>query len=346
MDRAHVGDIQGALGTVRASDTGPRLSRRRKLATLPAVPGPGLAVMVADNDAGTISVFAHAGLDHGMRLLWVLALLTPALYLTQEMVARLGAVTGSGHARLTLERFGRLWSAFSLGDLLILATLVTECVGVALALSYFGVSRYAAAPVAALLLVAVTATGSFRRWERAMCVMIAANIALIPLALLDHPRAGSIASGFVPRLGSGSVGSMLLLLVALVGTTIAPGQPFFQQSNVVDNRITPRWLGYERADTAIGALLFAGCAAAVMMLSAAAVGSTALHGHFANAGAVADAIGSRLGGAARLVFAIALLDASLLAAGAVSLSGSYAIAQISGIKHSPGSCVPARWSCC
>ena len=336
LDRAHIGDIQGALGTVRAFDTGPRLSRRRKLATLLAVLGPGLVVMVADNDAGTISVFAQTGQDHGMRLLWVLALLAPALYVTQEMVARLGAVTGSGHARLTLERFGRMWCAFSLGDLLILnlATLVTEFVGVALALSYFGVSRYASVPMAALLLVAVTATGSFRRWERAMCVMIAANVALIPLALVDHPQAGSIASGLVPHVGSGSAGSILLLLVALVGTTLAPWQLFFQQSTVVDKRITPRWLGYERADTAIGALLFAGCAAAVMMLSAAAVGSTALHGHFANAGAVAAAIGSHLGGAAGLVFAVALLNASLLGAGAVSLSGSYAIAEVSGTKHS------------
>jgi len=106
LDRAHIGDIEGALGTVSAVDTGPRWSRRRKLLTLLAVLGPGVVVMVADNDAGTISVFAQAGQNHGMRLLWVLALVAPALYVIQEMAARLGAVTGSGHARLTLERFG------------------------------------------------------------------------------------------------------------------------------------------------------------------------------------------------------------------------------------------------
>jgi len=131
LDRAHIGDIEGALGTVRAFDSGPRLTARRKLATLLAVLGPGVVVMVADNDAGTISVFAQTGQDHGMRLLWVLAALCPALYVTQEMVARLGAVTGAGHARLTLERFGRLWCGFSLADLLALnlATLVTELIG-------------------------------------------------------------------------------------------------------------------------------------------------------------------------------------------------------------------------
>jgi NRAMP (natural resistance-associated macrophage protein)-like metal ion transporter len=270
LDRAHIGDIEGALGTVHAFDTGPRLSTRRKLGTLLAVLGPGLVVMVADNDAGTISVFAQAGQNHGMGLLWVLAALCPALYVTQEMVARLGVVTGSGLARLTLERFGKLWCAFSLADLLILnvATLVTEFIGVALAFSYFGVAKSISVPAAGALLVAVTTSGSFRRWERAMYLMIAADLALIPLALLSHARPGRVAAGLIPALGGGSATSTLLLLIALVGTTIAPEQLFFQQSNVVDKRITSRWLGYERADTALGAALFAAGAGAVLVISA------------------------------------------------------------------------------
>jgi Mn2+/Fe2+ NRAMP family transporter len=336
LDRAHIGDIEGALGTVHAFDTGPRLSRRRTLGTLLAVLGPGIVVMVADNDAGTISVFAQAGQNHGMRLLWVLVALCPALYVTQEMVARLGAVTGSGHARLTLERFGRLWCAFSLGDLLVvnLATLVTEFIGVALALSYLGVAKYVSVPVAAALLIAVTTTGNFRRWERAMYLMIAADLALIPLALLSHPHPASVAAGLVPAFSGGSATSTLLLLVALVGTTIAPSQLFFQQSNVVDKRITPRWLGYERADTAIGAALCAGGAGAVLIISATALSGRSLHGHFTDASAVAQGIAAHLGSAAGVVFAIALLNASLLGACVVSLSGSYAIGEVTGIKHS------------
>ncbi len=336
LDRAHIGDIEGALGTVHAFDTGPRLSTRRKLATLLAVLGPGIVVMVADNDAGTISVFSQAGQSHGMRLLWVLIALCPALYITQEMVARLGAVTGAGHARLTLERFGKLWCAFSLGDLLVLnlAMLVTEFIGVALALSYFGVTKYASVPAAAALLVAVTASGSFRRWERAMYLMIAADLALIPLALISHPHPASVAAGMIPTLGGGSATSTLLLLVALVGTSIAPWQLFFQQSNVVDKRITPRWLAYERADTAIGAVLFAACSGGVLILSATVLTGGPLHSHFTDAGAIAQGIGVHLGSAAGAVFAIALLNASLLGAGVVSLSGSYAIAEVFGIKHS------------
>jgi Mn2+/Fe2+ NRAMP family transporter len=336
LDRAHIGDIEGALGTVHAFDTGPRLSTRRKLGTLLAVLGPGVVVMVADNDAGTMSVFSQAGQNHGMRLLWVLIALCPALYITQEMVARLGAVTGSGHARLTLERFGRLWCAFSLSDLLILnlATLVTEFIGVALALSYLGVTRYVSVPVSAALLIAVTASGSFRRWERAMYVMIAANLALIPLALINQSHPASVAAGLIPTVGGGTATSTVLLMVALVGTTIAPAQLFFQQSSVVDKRITPRWLGYERADTAFGAVLFAAAAGAVLILTSTALSGTPLHGHFTDAGAVAQGIGAHLGTAAGTVFAIALLNASLLGACVVSLSGSYAIAEVFGVKHS------------
>jgi len=122
--------------------------------------------------------------------------------------------------------------------------------------------------------------------------------------------------------------------VALVGTTIAPAQLFFQQSNVVDKRITPRWLGYERADTAIGAVLFCAVAGAVLILSATALSSAHLRGHFTDTAAVAQGVGAHIGPAAGDVFAIALLNASLLGACVVSLSGSYAIAEVFGIKHS------------
>src|SRR5262249_27611953 len=154
----------GALGEVRSFDTGPRRSLARRVRTLLAIMGPGLLVMAADNDAGSISVYGQAGQDYGLSLLWLLLLLAPVLFGNQEMVARLGAVTGAGHARLIFERFGRRWGAFALGDLLALSLLsvVTEFIGVDLALGYFGISRYISVPVAAVALVAVTASGSFR----------------------------------------------------------------------------------------------------------------------------------------------------------------------------------------
>jgi len=336
LDRAHIGDIRGALGTVVSSDTGPRLTRRRQLATLLAILGPGLIVMAADKDAGTMSVFAQAGQERGLSMLWVLVLLAPLLYVSQEMAARLGAVTGTGHARLILERFGRLWCAFSLTDLLVLnfAILVTEFIGVALALSHFGLSRYVSVPIAAGLLIAMSATGNFRRWERSMCLLIVANLGLIALAVADHPGTSTITADLVPAMGHGTARSMLLLLIALIGTTLTPWQIFFHQSNVIDKRITSRWLAYERVDTAVGTIVFVLAAAAILIACAAAYAHADPRSGFIDAGAIARGLDVHLGRPAGAIFAIALLNASLLGAAAVSLSSSYATSEVLGVKHS------------
>src|SRR5579859_355187 len=194
LDEAHIGDIRGALGTIRLDDTGPRGSWRGRLVALLAIMGPGLIVMVGDNDAGGVSTYAQAGQNYGTSLLWVLLLLVPVLVVNQEMVVRLGAVTGVGHARLIVERFGRFWGAFSVGDLFLLnfLTIVTEFIGISLALRYFGVSPYISVPVAAVALILFVATGSFRHWERWMYLCVATSLLTIPLALLSHPAPGPI----------------------------------------------------------------------------------------------------------------------------------------------------------
>ncbi|MBQ1444849.1 MAG: divalent metal cation transporter, partial [Renibacterium sp.] len=117
LDSAHTGDIKGALGTISVNDNAPRGTLKARLKTLIAIVGPGLIVMVGDNDAGAFSTYTEAGQNYGTALLWTLLLLIPVLYVNQEMVLRLGAVTGVGHARLILERFGKFWGAFSVFDL-------------------------------------------------------------------------------------------------------------------------------------------------------------------------------------------------------------------------------------
>src|SRR5689334_3663504 len=198
LDSAHGDDeIQGAFGTLRDQDA--RRGLRSRLLALLAIIGPGLIVMVGDNDAGGVSTYAQAGQNYGTSLLWVLLLLVPVLIVNQEMVVRLGAVTGVGHAKLIFERFGRFWGLFSVVDLFALnfLTIVTEFIGISLAMSYFGVSPYISVPVAALLLIGITASGSFQRWERAMFLFIAVSILLfVPLVIFSHPRAGSIAYHF------------------------------------------------------------------------------------------------------------------------------------------------------
>jgi len=336
LDSAHVGDIEGALGRINLNDTDTGRTLKTRLLTLLAIVGPGLIVMVGDNDAGGVATYAQAGQNYGYSLLWVLLLLIPVLVVNQEMVVRLGAVTGVGHARLINERFGRGWGWFSVGDLFLLnfLTIVTEFIGISLAASYLGISKYVVVPTAAVALIAIMASGSFRRWERAMLVFIAITLIQIPMLLLSHPDWGQAARDFVvPGVHGGISSDAVLLIIAIVGTTVAPWQLFFQQSNIIDKRITPRFIGYERADTVLGAFVVVIGAAALMMTADYAARSTGSSGNFTDAGGIAHLLGansSTLGA----VFAIVLLDASIVGAAAVTLATSYAFGDVFGMKHS------------
>jgi NRAMP (natural resistance-associated macrophage protein)-like metal ion transporter len=336
LDSAHVGDIQGAFGTI-SQQQGPGQGWRARLLALLAIIGPGLIVMVGDNDAGGVATYSQAGQNYGLSLLWVLILLVPVLIVNQEMVVRLGAVTGVGHARLITERFGRFWGWFSVGDLFILnfLTIVTEFIGVSLALGYFGVSPYIAVPLAAASLIAITMTGSFRVWERSMFVFVFANLLVVPLFFMSHPNPGEVVHHlFIPGIHGGATSTAVLLIIGMVGTTVAPWQLFFQQSNVIDKRITPRWINYERVDTWLGAIIVVVGAAALIAVSAFAFRGTPYFGHFTNAGATAEGLDHTLGSVAGALFAIVLLNASLIGGGALTLSTSYAFGDVFGIKSS------------
>ncbi|MHB8319687.1 MAG: NRAMP family divalent metal transporter [Acidimicrobiales bacterium] len=337
LDEAHTGDIQGAFGTIRQHDTDSRRTWFARFLTLLAILGPGLIVMIGDNDAGGIATYAQAGQNFGLTLLWTLPLLVPVLIVNQEMVVRLGAVTGVGHARLINERFGKFWGAFSVGDLFILnfLTIATEFIGVSLALGYFGVSKYVSVPIAAASLVAMTATGSFRRWERFMFIFIFANFLVIPLAIFSHPKAGSFFHDLViPGVKGGFNSTSVLLIIAIVGTTVAPWQLFFQQSNVIDKRITPRWINYERVDTVLGSLVTVLAASLIIAVTATAFSNTPLFGHFSDAGTVATGLERYVGHAAGTIFAIILLNASIIGAASVTLATSYAFGDVFGAHHS------------
>ncbi|WP_433801272.1 NRAMP family divalent metal transporter [Actinomycetospora sp. CA-084318] len=337
LDDAHLGDIHGALGTVRLDDTGARTSLPARLKTLVAIVGPGLIVMVGDNDAGAFGTYTQAGQDYGTSLLWTLLLLVPVLYLNQEMVLRLGAVTGVGHARLILERFGRFWGAFSVIDLFLLngLTIVTEFIGISLGLSYLGLPTVPGVLVAAVVVVAAASTGSFRRFERVCLVLVVGNVLLIPILLMAHPPLGQLARDFVvPGLPGGQLSTIMLLIIGIVGTTVAPWQLFFQQSYVIDKRITPRFMGYEKADLWIGIVIVVLGAGAMMAFTTTAFAGQPEFGDFTDAGGVADGLGRYVGPAAGVMFALALIDASIIGAAAVSLSTAYAIGDVLGLKHS------------
>lgn len=338
LDSAHKGDIIGAFGTIAEADSGARHGWRRRLLTLAAIVGPGLIVMVGDNDAGAFGTYTQAGQNYGTSLLWTLLLLVPVLYVNQEMVLRLGAVTGVGHARLIFHRFGRFWGAFSVIDLFLLnaLTIVTEFIGITLGLDYLGVPKVAGVVVAALLIVAAASTGSFRRFERFMMVLVFGSLLLIPIAVSIHPPVGRIARDLVvPGLpAGGDLADVMLLIIAIVGTTVAPWQLFFQQSYLIDKRIGPRFMAYSRVDLWVGIVVVIVGAVAMMAFSAATFAGTAAMGQFTDAGAVARGIAAHSGRLMGILFAIALIDASIIGASAVSLSTAYAIGDTFGIRHS------------
>src|ERR1700732_1039992 len=184
-------------------------------------------------------------------LLWTMLLLVPVLFVNQEMVLRLGAVTGVGHARLIFERFGKFWGAFSVIDLFILnaLTIVTEFIGITFVLDFFGISKIAGVCIAAALTMAAVSTGSFRRFERFAVVLCLLSLLLVPVLVSIHPPVGQITHDFfIPNWPAHSnLSNVMLLIIGLVGTTVAPWQLFFHQSYVVDKRITPRFMKYEKA---------------------------------------------------------------------------------------------------
>jgi Mn2+/Fe2+ NRAMP family transporter len=339
LDDAHVGDIRGALGTIRLDDNAARTTLSAKFKTLLAVIGPGLIVMVGDNDAGAFSTYGQAGQVYGTKLLWTLLLLIPVLYVNQEMVLRLGAVTGVGHARLILSRFGKFWGTFEVIDLFLLngLTIVTEFIGITLAAGYLGVPKVLAVVLAAGIIISTAFTGSFRAFERIAMFFCIGSLLLVPLYLMAHPSASSMATGFTtPGLpggaGTGGMAAVMLLVIGIVGTTIAPWQLFFQQSYVIDKRITPRFMKYEKADLWIGIVIVVVGAAALMGTTAVAFAHSGAQ--FTDSAGLARGIAAYAGHVAGALFAVALLDASVIGAFAVSLSSAYAIGDVLGMKHS------------
>jgi NRAMP (natural resistance-associated macrophage protein)-like metal ion transporter len=340
LDTAHVGDIRGALGTIDHGDTAPRRGWSARLRTLLAILGPGLIVMAGDNDAGAFSTYSQAGQNYGNTLLWTLVLLIPVLYVNQEMVIRLGAVTGVGHARLILERFGKFWGAFSVIDLFLLnaLTIISEFIGIDLGLEYLGLPKVGGVLIAVGIVIAAASTGNFRRFERfAMCLVLFSSL-LIPLFVMVHPTAGELGVGLLvpqmPDVPRGRLADVMLLIIGIIGTTVAPWQLFFQQSYIIDKRVTPRFIKYARTDLALGIVIVIGGGIALMAAAAATFAHHPEFGNFTDTGGIATGMEKYFGRVPAVLFALALINYSIIGASAISLSTAYAIADVLKFNHS------------
>ena len=338
LDEAHLGDIHGALGSIAHHDTAPRNTWWARFRTLLAILGPGLIVMVGDNDAGAFGTYTQAGQNYGTTLLWTLLLLVPVLFVNQEMVLRLGAVTGVGHARLIFERFGKFWGAFSVIDLFILnaLTIVTEFIGITFVLDFFGMPKVAGVCVAAALTMAAVSTGDFKRFERFAVLLCVLSLLLVPVLVAIHPPVSQMTRDFlVPNWPAhAKLSDVMLLVIGIVGTTVAPWQLFFQQSYVIDKRITPRFMKYEKVDLWIGIAFVLIGAVAMISFCAALFAGHPEFGNFTDAGGVIVGLEKYAGRTSATLFAVALLDACIIGAASVSLATAYAIGDVFKIRHS------------
>ncbi|HTF70027.1 MAG TPA: Nramp family divalent metal transporter [Edaphobacter sp.] len=312
-----------------------RSTWQKHVLTFLMVFGPGLIVMEADNDAGAVSTYMQAGGQYGLHLLWLLVVLLPICYFIQEMVARLGIATGKGHAAMIYERFGKWWGHFSLLDLLAVnfLTLITEFAAISLALGALGISPYISVPVSAVGLTLMVVTGSYLRWERIVIALCLMDLTWFVLAFMVHPHWASVAhNSVVPTMPAGGItNSLVFLVIAIVGTTIAPWQLFFQQSCVAEKRLRFADLKWARLDTLIGAT-FTVCVAGAMML----VGNYGFEHKvaFQDPAQLALALGPTAGNFVRNGVLLLMVNAAVLGTTAISLASAWAYGEVKGWEHS------------
>ena len=297
------------------------------------IAGPGIIVMVADNDAGGITTYTVTGAQFGFSLIWFLILLGPIAYYVQEMTVRLGAVTKRGHAEAIFHAFGSFWGWFSLLDLVLVdwLTMITEFVGMTAALSIFGVPPWITVIGAWLIMGTMVLQGRYWTWEKAALVFCVLNLIYVPAAFLINPPIDKILHGsLIPQLPPGGfTNALFFMLMANIGTTIAPWMVFFQQSAVVDKGMQEKDILWGKIDTAVGSFLTVVVAAFCIILTA-----TIIPGQNVSDAATAAirfmGINKYLGAC----LAIGLFDAGFLGAICISLASSWAFGEIFGWAHS------------
>ena len=307
-------------------------SLRRRLTLLLAVIGPGLITSNVDNDAGGISVYTQAGAQYGYALLWSLIPMTIALYVTEEMCARMGVVTGKGLSDLIREEFGFRPTFFVmiLGFLVDLANVVAEFAGVAASMQIFGVSKYIAVPLAAILVWILVLRGTYRQVEVIFLFACVLYLSYLFSAVFAKPDWLLAAKHTVIPSVHFDPG-YLVMLTALVGTTIAPWQFFYLQAGFVEKKVGPRQYPQARADVLVGSV---SCMVIVFFIIVCCAATLWTKGHtdITDAAQAAQALIPLAGKGAGILFAFGLLNASLFAASILPLSTAHVICEGLGFE--------------
>jgi len=310
----------------------------RQLLLLLSVIGPGLITANVDNDATGITGYSLAGAQYGYGLLWAVVLITISLAVVQEMVARMGVVTGKGLADLIRERFGVKITFWSMVLLLIAnaATTVAEFAGIAGAMDIFGVSPLIAVPLAAIIVWFLVTRGSYKYVERVLLALCLIYASYVVSGFLVHPDWLQVLhQTTVPAIQLNQ--GYLLTLVAVIGTTIAPWMQFYQQSAIADKQIPVKHLRYEQIDTFFGAFLTDFVAFFIVVCTGATL--FVHHIQITQAKDAALALAPLVGGnghIAAILFGVGLLNASLMAASVLPLSTAYSVSEAFGWERGVG----------
>ncbi len=319
------------VGTAVRQKSPPKLGRNGILAVF----GPGLVVMFADTDVGSVITAAQSGVQWGYRLLLLQLLLVPILYVVQELTVRLGIFTGKGHGELIRETLGSGWAWVSVCGLGIAAVgaLLTEFSGVAGIGELFGLPRAWSLSFVSAFLLLVVWTGSYRRVERVAILLGLFEFAFFGIALGAHPSLAEIGSGIV-RIPIADK-NYLYLVAANIGAVIMPWMVFYQQSAVADKGLGPEHYFAARIDTAVGALVTQLVMAAILIAAAATLGKAQTTPSLNAVSDIAHALTPLLGvGLGKLVFSAGTLGAALVAAIVVSLAAAWGFGEVTGYKHS------------
>ncbi|HKT53932.1 MAG TPA: divalent metal cation transporter [Caulobacteraceae bacterium] len=297
--------------------------------------GPGILVMLADTDAGSIITAAQSGAQWGYKLLALQLILIPILFIVQELTLRLGLVTGKGHGELIRDRFGKGWAWLSVNTLMVacIGAIVTQLSGMAGVAALFGIpAPLMMAAVVGLILLMVW-TGSYRSVERVAIVFGLFELAFIVVAWRASPHLGQVAS----ELGQAPLGDpkYLYLVAANLGAVIMPWMIFYQQSAVLDKRLGPSDLKVARIDTAVGAFVTQGVMAAVLIAAGATIHQAQSHASLTTVEQISHAMTPFLGDAVgRLVFAAGMSGAALVATVVVCLTAAWGVGEVAGYKRS------------
>ncbi len=301
--------------------------------------GPGVLVMLGENDGPSMLSYATTGVLYGIGFFIPFILLTFVMaYVVQEMTVRLGAATHRGHAELIFQRFGPFWGYFAMADLVFgnLLTLVTEFIAIQAGGLYFGLSPILSVLIGVLIVLSALALRRYATWERGMLLLAAGNLLFIPAALLAHPHSQAVlhALAFWGPLPGGFNDKFVVLMLANIGATVTPWMIFFQQSAVVDKGLTKADVTQGRLDTALGALIAAVVAIATLLAASPLYAAHVDARTLATGADFATALQPYLGHAGAALFALGMTEAGLVAAMTISTSSSYALAETFSVGRS------------